>query len=179
MSRLHISRSLPRRAAEALPKKFFRVSAVGRAGPRTLAVRVKTRGTGGADALLRIVCGNGGNAVGELLVGEKGVYWEREENLLYGVKPDMAGKNLFAGEGGEWIRVVWKPDGETRGGFYVWLGSQLVGEALAGESAAQPDAPFLVSPAEKSGVPAGGATVLDVRFDGAKAWAPENERGAR
>lgn len=170
---------LPRRAAEALPKKFSRVPSAGRAGPRTLAVRVKTSGTGSADAFLRIVCGNGGNAVGELLVGEKGVYWEDEENLLYGVKPDMAGKNLFAGKGGEWIRVVWKPDGETRGGFYVWLGSQLVGEALAGESAAQPEAPFLVSPSGKSGAPAGGATVLDVRFDDAKAWAPENERGAR
>jgi len=32
---------------------------------------------------------------------------------------------------------VWKPDGETRGGFYVWVGDQLVGEALTGTTDAR------------------------------------------
>lgn len=170
---------LPRRAAEALPKKFSREARAKKPTPFTLAVCLKMNATKRADdGLTEILCGNGDGKVGRLLVGERGIYWGDTKKLLYGAPPASAGKNIFA-DGEKWVRVVWKPDGETRGGFYVWLGSQLVGEALSGESAAQPDAPFLVSPAEKSGVPAGGATVLDVRFDGAKAWAPENERGAR
>lgn len=170
---------LPRRANQALPKNFSREARAKKPTPFTLAVCLKMNATKRADdGLTEILCGNGDGKVGRLLVGERGIYWGDTKKLLYGAPPASAGKNIFA-DGEKWVRVVWKPDGETRGGFYVWLGSQLVGEALAGESAAQPDAPFLVSPAEKSGVPAGGATVLDVRFDGAKAWAPENERGAR
>ena len=170
---------LPRRAAEALPKKFSREARAKKPTPFTLAVCLKMNATKRADdGLTEILCGNGDGKVGRLLVGERGIYWGDTKKLLYGAPPASAGKNIFA-DGEKWIRVVWKPDGETRGGFYVWLGSQLVGEALAGESAAQPEAPFLVSPSGKSGAPAGGATVLDVRFDGAKAWAPENERGAR
>lgn len=171
---------LPRRANQALPKNFSREARAKKPTPFTLAVCLKMNATKRADdGLTEILCGNGDGKVGRLLVGERGIYWGDTKKLLYGAPPASAGKNLFAGKGGEWIRVVWKPDDATRGGFYVWLGSQLVGEALAGESAAQPDAPFLVSPSGKSGAPAGGATVLDVRFDGAKAWAPENERGAR
>lgn len=165
---------LPRRANQALPKNFSREARAKKPTPFTLAVCLKMNATKRADdGLTEILCGNGDGKVGRLLVGERGIYWGDTKKLLYGAPPASAGKNIFA-DGEKWVRVVWKPDGETRGGFYVWLGSQLVGEALDGEDSALSDEHFLI---ETRGNPA--AEIRDLRFDAKKAWAPENEpRGA-
>ena len=165
---------LPRRAAEALPKKFSREARAKKPTPFTLAVCLKMNATKRADdGLTEILCGNGDGKVGRLLVGERGIYWGDTKKLLYGAPPASAGKNIFA-DGEKWVRVARKPDDATPGGFYVWFGAQLVGEALDGEDSALSDEHFLI---ETRGNPA--AEIRDLRFDGAKAWAPENERGAR
>lgn len=165
---------LPRRAAEALPKKFSREARAKKPTPFTLAVCLKMNATKRADdGLTEILCGNGDGKVGRLLVGERGIYWGDTKKLLYGAPPASAGKNIFA-DGEKWVRVARKPDDATPGGFYVWFGAQLVGEALDGEDSALSDEHFLI---ETRGNPA--AEIRDLRFDAKKAWAPENEpRGA-
>lgn len=165
---------LPRRAAEALPKNFSREARAKKPTPFTLAVCLKMNATKRADdGLTEILCGNGDGKVGRLLVGERGIYWGDTKKLLYGAPPASAGKNIFA-DGEKWVRVARKPDDATPGGFYVWFGAQLVGEALDGEDSALSDEHFLI---ETRGNPA--AEIRDLRFDAKKAWAPENERGAR
>ena len=165
---------LPRRAAEALPKNFSREARAKKPTPFTLAVCLKMNATKRADdGLTEILCGNGDGKVGRLLVGERGIYWGDTKKLLYGAPPASAGKNIFA-DGEKWVRVARKPDDATPGGFYVWFGAQLVGEALDGEDSALSDEHFLI---ETRGNPA--AEIRDLRFDAKKAGAPENERGAR
>lgn len=165
---------LPRRANQALPKNFSREARAKKPTPFTLAVCLKMNATKRADdGLTEILCGNGDGKVGRLLVGERGIYWGDTKKLLYGAPPASAGKNIFA-DGEKWVRVARKPDDATPGGFYVWFGAQLVGEALDGEDSALSDEHFLI---ETRGNPA--AEIRDLRFDAKKAWAPENEpRGA-
>lgn len=146
----------------------------GKKSARTLALKVKMTASSRADNFLGIIFGNGED-VGVLLVGESGIFWNDKKTLLYGSKSADAAAKIFTKKSAE-IRIAWKPDDKTRGGFYVWVGDQLVGEALAGT----PDA--AVVSAYKNSVLVGdigsaysvGATIDFVAFDEKNAFAPEN-----
>lgn len=142
--------------------------------PRTVALKVRMNATTRDDNFLGIICGNGSEA-GVLLVGESGVFWNTPQTLLYGSKSTNEDEKKFTKKSTE-IRVVWKPKGETLGGFYVWVGDQLVGEALAGS----PDAKL--SETYKNALLIGdlgraysvSARIDALAIDGKNAFAPEN-----
>jgi len=110
--------------------KWTQLGASSGKNPRTVALKVRMNETDRDDNFLGVVCGNGGEA-GVLLIGESGVFWNSPQTLLFGSKSTEKDAKIFTKKSTE-FRVVWKPDGETHGGFYVWVGDQLVGEALAG-----------------------------------------------
>lgn len=143
--------------------------------PFTVSVKVKMQETNRADNFLGIICGNGSDQVGQLLVGESGIYWNDTKTLLYGTKPGVKEDKIFTKDA-RTLRIVWKPDGETAGGFYVWLDDQLIAEARSGTTQAA------VVDAYKNSLLVGdfgnaysvSAVIEDLAFDDSTAWAPEN-----
>lgn len=79
---------------------------------------------------LSIWCGNGSNQVGQLFIGESGIYWNANKILLYGNK----GENKIFTKDYANIRIVWMQDNNGKSGFCVWLNGQLIGEYLQGDS---------------------------------------------
>ena len=132
--------------------------------------------TGRPNNVLGVFCGNGANEVGQLFVSESGIYWNDTNTLLYGSKPGVREKKIFVKNPAE-IRIVWKPKGETAGGFYVWLGDQLIGEALSGTTnPAVVDAyknSFLIG--DIGNAYAVDAEISDIAFDADFAFAPEQK----
>lgn len=161
--------------------RLFRTGAKSAKGtPFTVSVKVKMGETSRADNFLGVFCGNGSDQVGQLFIGEAGIYWNDTKTLLYGSKSADSDAKRFTKKA-ERIRVAWKPEGETAGGFYVWLGDQLIGEALSGSTA-----PAVVS-AYKNAILIGdcgnafsvNAVVEEISFDEKTAWAPENAEARR
>lgn len=93
-----------------------------------------------------ILLGNGQDQVGMLGIGENGIFWNGDR-LLYGSQMDLYGKETLADlknqksvsgdpmaghftEKVYELRVVYK-QGD---GYYVWLGDQLIGEKLSGNT---------------------------------------------
>lgn len=145
-----------------------------KAHPFTVSFKFKMDETKRTDNFLGVLCGNGANRVGQLLVSESGIYWNDTKTLLYGSKPGIREEKIFTGKPSE-IRIVWKPEGETDGGFYVWLNGQLIGEALSGtDNAAVVDAysnTLLIG--DLGSAYAVNATISELAFDDNAAFAPE------
>ena len=148
----------------------------GNAHPFTFSFKFKMKETGRPNNVLGVFCGNGANEVGQLFVSESGIYWNDTNTLLYGSKPGVREKKIFVKNPAE-IRIVWKPKGETAGGFYVWLGDQLIGEALSGTTnPAVVDAyknSFLIG--DIGNAYAVDAEISDIAFDADSAFAPEQK----
>ncbi len=101
-----------------------------------------------------------GTAAGELRVSESQICWG--DNLLYATDMSVNTKAL---------RVVWFPGdrkNQRASGFYVWLGDQLIGEALPAAAGTAS------TPAGVTGVATGDVKVrlYDVAADGTGAFAP-------
>lgn len=143
-----------------------------RAHPFTASFKFKMDETARTDNVLGVICGNGEEA-GLLLISESGIYWNDTNTLLYGSKPGVRENKVFAKKPSK-IRIVWKQKGETDGGFYVWLGDQLIGEALKGSNnAAVVDAyknTFLIG--DLGNAYAVNAVISDIALDDNAAYAP-------
>lgn len=121
--------------ARTLWKNLGAPAGVSEKNARSVAIKVKMLPSGRNDNFLGIICGNGTSA-GILLIGESGIFWNDTKTLLYGSKSTAPAAKIFTKNPVE-IRLVCKPEDETAGGFYVWLGSQLIGEALAASPTAE------------------------------------------
>ena len=145
-----------------------------RAHAVTAAFKVKMAKTDRKDNFLGVLCGNG-ETVGQLMISESGIYWNDTNTLLYGSKPGVRENKVFSQNPAK-IRIAWKPKGETEEGFYVWLGDQLIGEALKGtDNTAVINAyknTFLIG--DLGNAYAVNATISDIALDADTAFAPEN-----
>ncbi|MGN0835223.1 MAG: hypothetical protein ACI4QA_05290 [Candidatus Spyradosoma sp.] len=149
----------------------------GKAREFTLAFSAKLDATARADNALCVVVGNGAEA-GVLAVREEGVFWN--DALLYGADAlgDKAHNSFSTTKTAAALRVAWL-DGNARagvpGGFYVWLGDVLVGEALSGDArfAAHRDK-FIFGDLGASQTAR--ATLSDVRFRAGTPFAPPSEK---
>lgn len=162
--------------ARALWKNLGAPAGVSEKNARSVALKVRMLPSGRDDNFLGIICGNGA-AAGILLIGESGIFWNDTKTLLYGSKSATPAAKIFTKDAVE-IRLVSKPEDETAGGFYVWLGGQLIGEALAASPAAEiyRDT-FLIGDISNSYSVS--ASVETLAFDGKNARAPaENAAGA-
>ena len=100
----------------------------------TLAFTIKMKNKKSADNFVATMLGNG-EQVGVLYIGEKGLFWNDKNNIIYGTK-DIATGTPFCSEKPVDVRIAYLKKGETgvKPGFYVWLNDQLVGEGLAGQT---------------------------------------------
>lgn len=139
----------------------------------TLSLDVKMKNTSYITNYLGILCGNG-ESVGALYISESGIFWGTTSNVLY---RNYDQEKLFAGGDFSTLRIVWREADSNAGidaGYYVWLGDQLIGEALNGLTGTD-----LVSK-YKNTILIGDigadftthAEVANIAFDANKAWAP-------
>lgn len=143
---------------------------------RTISLVAQMQETSDTEAnRLGVLLGNGNDQVAQLYLGENGIFWQNGKTLLYGTKSEKAEDKLFTKKPAK-IRIVWKPDSKNSasGGFYVWLGDQLIGERLQGTTDGN------VVDAYKTKLLIGDignafavkATLLDLAFDDSAAYAP-------
>lgn len=96
----------------------------------TFSADVKIEENGSNTNYFGIWCGNGKDQVGQLYIGESGIYWNANNPiLLYGNK----GENKIFTKDYSNIRVIWMQDANGKSGFCVWLNGQLIGEYLQGD----------------------------------------------
>lgn len=129
---------------------------------------------------LSVWVGNG-VSLGMLYIGEDGIYWgdRSASNLLYGQTVETY-KDGFMTADFQTLRIVWRDADEGNGiesGFYVWLGGQLIGEGLTGNSDTTNGAvskyknSVVIGDSFSSGLETY-AEVANIAFDANKAWAP-------
>ena len=149
----------------------------GKAREFTLAFTAKLDATARADNALGVIVGNGAEA-GALSVREEGVFWN--DALLYGadVLGDKAHNSFSTTKTAAAFRVAWL-DGNVRagvpGGFYVWLGDVLVGEALSGDARFSAHREKIVF-GDLGAAWIARATLSDVRFRAGTPFAPPAEK---
>lgn len=99
----------------------------------SLDVKMLTAQDYGKNNVLGVFCGNGVD-VGILYVSESGISWGGNSLLLLYQNYEL--DKIFM-EGFSTLRMAWiaadAANGIT-GGYYVWLGDQLIGEALGGNT---------------------------------------------
>ncbi|MCR5184030.1 MAG: hypothetical protein K6B46_04930 [Opitutales bacterium] len=121
-------------AAGDIAKCHYPLPQKGKEHECTLAFTVKMQSLNSPDNCLAASLGNGKNA-GTLYVGEKGLFWNNRNNILYGTKDIGNGEKFFT-ENPVDIRICYLK-GDKKGiasGYYVWMDDQLVGEALEGQN---------------------------------------------
>lgn len=149
----------------------------GKAREFTLAFSAKLDALSRADNALSVIVGNGADA-GVLSVREEGVFWN--DRLLYGATApgDKAHNSFSTTKNPAALRVAWL-DGNARsgvsGGFYIWLGDTLIGEALSGDARFSAHREKIVF-GDLGSTQITRATLSDVRFRAGTPFAPASAK---
>lgn len=141
----------------------------------TLSLDVRMLATEYSNNVLGIWCGNGVD-VGVLYISENGIFWNgtADSNTLF---RNYGKEEIFTGEDFSTLSMIWLEADETQGieaGYYVWLGDQLIGEALSGNTnsnvVSQYKNKILIG--DTSGSYVTYAEIANISFDATTAWAP-------
>ncbi len=151
----------------------------GKAREFTLAFSAKLDASGKDENALAVVVGNGTEA-GELSVREEGIFWNNA--LLYGADTlgDKVHNSFSTTKEPVALRVAWL-DGNAKSragvpsGFYVWLGDQLIGEALSADKRLAVHCEKILF-GDLGSERITRATLSGVRFCAGKPYAPAKEK---